>query len=53
MFCENYSKSETERIIYEDTDPCNGFVLLPDLKWSDPSQVHMVESFDGLLQYVR
>ncbi|UIZ23144.1 hypothetical protein KXD40_003897 [Peronospora effusa] len=35
-------KSETDRIIYEDTDPRNGFVLLPDFKWSDPSQVHIV-----------
>ncbi|CAH0485539.1 unnamed protein product [Peronospora farinosa] len=32
-------KSETDRIIYEDTDPRNGFVLLPDFKWSDPSQL--------------
>ncbi|CAI5746713.1 unnamed protein product [Peronospora destructor] len=32
-------KSETERIIYEDTDPCNGFMLLPDFKWSDPSKL--------------
>lgn len=27
-------KQETERIIYEDPDPENGFVLLPDLKWN-------------------
>jgi hypothetical protein len=33
------SKSETERIIYEDTDPRRGFILLPDFKWSDPSNV--------------
>ncbi|KAF4320119.1 hypothetical protein JM18_002021 [Phytophthora kernoviae] len=32
-------KSETERIIYEDSDPRNGFVLLPDFKWSDPSNL--------------
>ncbi|CAH0520016.1 unnamed protein product [Peronospora belbahrii] len=32
-------KSETERIIYEDTHPRNGFVLLPDFKWSDPSKI--------------
>ncbi|XP_065668412.1 m7GpppX diphosphatase isoform X2 [Hydra vulgaris] len=31
-------KSETERIIYEDSDPENGFVLLPDIKW-DGKQV--------------
>ncbi|XP_056647931.1 m7GpppX diphosphatase [Diorhabda sublineata] len=27
-------KSEVERIIFEDTDPDNGFVMLPDLKWN-------------------
>ncbi|KAF4320120.1 hypothetical protein BBO99_00002449 [Phytophthora kernoviae] len=32
-------KSETERIIYEDSHPRNGFVLLPDFKWSDPSNL--------------
>ncbi|XP_065354915.1 m7GpppX diphosphatase [Calliphora vicina] len=26
-------KQETERIVFEDSDPENGFVLLPDLKW--------------------
>ncbi|XP_017855862.1 PREDICTED: m7GpppX diphosphatase [Drosophila arizonae] len=26
-------KQETERIVFEDTHPENGFVLLPDLKW--------------------
>ncbi|XP_043275055.1 m7GpppX diphosphatase [Venturia canescens] len=26
-------KSEADRIIYEDTDSNNGFVLIPDLKW--------------------
>ncbi|KAK1945150.1 m7GpppX diphosphatase [Phytophthora citrophthora] len=32
-------KSETERIVFEDTHPRNGFVLLPDFKWSDPSKL--------------
>ncbi|KAI9895730.1 hypothetical protein PsorP6_018749 [Peronosclerospora sorghi] len=32
-------KSETDRIIYEDKHPRNGFVLLADIKWSDLSQV--------------
>ena len=27
-------KAEAERVIYDDTDPENGFLLLPDLKWS-------------------
>ena len=31
-------KSETERIIFEDSDPETGFVLLPDIKW-DGKQV--------------
>lgn len=26
-------RSETERIVFEDTCPRNGFILLPDLKW--------------------
>ena len=26
-------KKEVERIIFEDTDPSNGFILLPDMKW--------------------
>ena len=26
-------KEEKERIIYEDPDPLNGFILLPDMKW--------------------
>ncbi|OWZ13939.1 Scavenger mRNA-decapping enzyme DcpS [Phytophthora megakarya] len=32
-------KSETERIIFEDKHPRNGFILLPDFKWSDPSKL--------------
>ncbi|KRT78156.1 hypothetical protein AMK59_7772 [Oryctes borbonicus] len=27
-------KSEVDRILFEDPDPKNGFVLLPDLKWN-------------------
>lgn len=27
-------KSEAERIVFEDADPDNGFILLPDLKWN-------------------
>ncbi len=26
-------KAESERIVYEDMDPENGFILAPDLKW--------------------
>jgi m7GpppX diphosphatase len=26
-------KQETDRIVFEDSDPETGFVLLPDLKW--------------------
>lgn len=32
-------KSETERVIYEDMSPRDGFILLPDFKWSDPSNL--------------
>ncbi|ETL94483.1 hypothetical protein F442_07843 [Phytophthora nicotianae P10297] len=32
-------KSETERVICEDADPRDGFILLPDFKWSDPSNL--------------
>lgn len=34
-----FSKSETERVIYEDMSPRDGFILLPDFKWSDPSNL--------------
>ncbi|VEN63289.1 unnamed protein product [Callosobruchus maculatus] len=27
-------KSETSKIVVEDTDPNNGFIMVPDLKWS-------------------
>ena len=27
-------KSESERIVFEDPDPENGFILLPDMKWN-------------------
>ncbi|POI28329.1 hypothetical protein CIB84_007921 [Bambusicola thoracicus] len=27
-------KAEADRIIHENPDPCNGFVLVPDLKWN-------------------
>ncbi|XP_068217304.1 m7GpppX diphosphatase isoform X2 [Palaemon carinicauda] len=27
-------KKEVERIVFEDTDPENGFILVPDLKWT-------------------
>lgn len=26
-------KKESERIVFEDQDPMNGFILLPDMKW--------------------
>ncbi|KAG7398161.1 hypothetical protein PHYBOEH_011570 [Phytophthora boehmeriae] len=32
-------KSETERIIFEDSDLRDGFILLPDFKWSDQSNL--------------
>lgn len=27
-------KAEADRIIHENPDPCNGFVLVPDFKWN-------------------
>jgi hypothetical protein len=37
-------KSEVEHIIAEDTDPQNGFVLLPDFKWDkkDVSRLYLL-----------
>ena len=36
-------KAEVDRIIYEDLDPINGFMLLPDLKWNEAqiSDMHL------------
>lgn len=31
-------KAEVERVVFEDSDPATGFVLLPDLKW-DQKQI--------------
>ncbi|KAI9906818.1 hypothetical protein PsorP6_004208 [Peronosclerospora sorghi] len=39
-------KSETDRKIYEDIQPRNGFVLLPDIKWSDLSQLESLYCLD-------
>lgn len=36
------SKTESERIIFEDPDPATGFILLPDFKWSDTSNVSSI-----------
>lgn len=30
-------KKEADRIVFEDSDPKNGFILLPDLKWDGKS----------------
>ncbi|NWW99103.1 DCPS diphosphatase, partial [Caloenas nicobarica] len=27
-------KAEVDRIVHENSDPCNGFVLVPDFKWN-------------------
>ena len=37
-------KKEVERIAFEDTDPENGFILLPDLKWNGhtPESLYML-----------
>ena len=33
-------KQEADRIVFEDSDPMIGFILLPDLKWSDQSNLN-------------
>lgn len=37
-------KTESERIVYEDSDPETGFILLPDMKWdiSDLSSLYLI-----------
>ncbi|XP_052780997.1 m7GpppX diphosphatase-like isoform X2 [Mya arenaria] len=37
-------KKEADRIVYEDTDPDTGFILLPDMKWdrTDTSALYLV-----------
>ncbi|KAL4226763.1 hypothetical protein ACF0H5_014743 [Mactra antiquata] len=37
-------KQEADRIVYEDTDPEIGFILLPDMKWDrkDPAALYLV-----------
>lgn len=34
-------KAEADRIVHENPDPCNGFVLVPDLKWNQ-NQVRLL-----------
>uniref|UniRef100_UPI00398ED98E m7GpppX diphosphatase isoform X2 n=1 Tax=Pristiophorus japonicus TaxID=55135 RepID=UPI00398ED98E len=38
-------KAEVERIIYENPDPQNGFILIPDLKWNQ-QQVAISKRYD-------
>ncbi|GLD93858.1 hypothetical protein PINS_up002463 [Pythium insidiosum] len=35
-------KTESERIIMEDSDPKSGFILIPDFKWSDTSNLESI-----------
>lgn len=30
-------KAEQESILYRDNDPTNGFILIPDFKFTDPT----------------
>ncbi|KAJ2789086.1 hypothetical protein H4R20_007245, partial [Coemansia guatemalensis] len=32
---------EADRIVYEDPDPLNGFIILPDLKWDNATAASM------------
>ncbi|CAK7303417.1 m7GpppX diphosphatase [Vulpes lagopus] len=34
VFSILHKKAEADRIIFENPDPCDGFVLIPDLKWN-------------------
>ena len=34
-------KAEVERVVFEDSDPVTGFVLLPDLKWNQKQMENM------------
>lgn len=34
-------KAEADRIVHENPDPCDGFVLVPDFKWNQ-SQVRLL-----------
>ena len=40
-------KAETEKIIYEDTDPENGFILSPDLSWVSCDVADWIRKWDG------
>ena len=35
-------KKEAERVLYNDTDPENGFTIIPDLKWDQTSMSALV-----------
>ncbi|KAJ0411475.1 hypothetical protein ATCC90586_008524 [Pythium insidiosum] len=35
-------KTESERIIFEDADPVTGFILIPDFKWSDVTNLESI-----------
>lgn len=34
-------KTESERILFEDADPVNGFIILPDMKWDGKTMENM------------
>lgn len=44
-------KTEAERIVFEDSDPEIGFILLPDMKWdiSDISSLYLIGKYVGIL----
>lgn len=43
-------KKEAERILYRRSDPEDGFIILPDLKWDETSLNALVRSQSGLLR---
>ena len=42
-------KTESERIVFEDPDPDNGFILLPDMKWDGKQVYNMLFLWEGLV----
>ena len=41
-------KAEADRIVFENPDPSNGFVLIPDLKWTQQQVKDFALGLSGL-----
>lgn len=42
-------KAEADRIVFENPDPSDGFVLIPDLKWNQQQVTDFARRLSGLL----